>query len=104
MSYTVNYSVIPLTHSGGHVGDLVAKVVDRVDQSGLDYRLTAMGTQIEGEIDQIFDVIRECERIVEADSDRFYTVLTMDYEKDRAGNLERKVNSVEDRLGHSVNK
>jgi len=104
MSYTVNYSVIPLTHSGGHVGDIVAKVVDRVDQSGLDYRLTAMGTQIEGGIDQIFDVIRECERIVEADSDRFYTVLTMDYEKDRAGNLERKVSSVEDRLGHSVNK
>jgi uncharacterized protein (TIGR00106 family) len=104
MSYTVNYSVIPLTHSGGHVGDIVAKVVDHIDQSGLDYRLTAMGTQVEGELDQIFDVIRECERLVEADSDRFYTVLTMDYVKDRSGNLERKVSSVEDRLGHQVHK
>ena len=104
MSYTVNYSVIPLTHSGGHVGDIVAKVVDRIDQSGLDYRLTAMGTQIEGDIDRIFEVIRECERIVEGDSDRFYTVLTMDYEKDRSGNLERKISSVEQKLGHEIQK
>mgnify|MGYP000146682881 CR=1 FL=1 len=104
MAYTVNYSVIPLTHADGHVGDLIARIVDRVEQSGLDYRLTAMGTQIEGSIDEIFDVIRECERIVEADSDRFYTVLTMDYQKNATGNLAHKVESVEEHLGRSVTK
>jgi len=104
MAYTVNYSVIPLTHSGGHVGDLVARVVDRIDQSGLDYRLTAMGTQIEGEMDAVFDLIKDCERIVEADSERFYTVLTMDYQKGSSGNLAKKVESVESHLGHDVKK
>ena len=104
MAYTVNYSVIPLTHSGGHVGDLVARVVERIEQSGLDYRLTAMGTQIEGEMDEIFDLIRDCERLVEADSERFYTVLTMDYQKGATGNLAKKVESVEGRIGHAVNR
>ncbi|MFA9462037.1 MTH1187 family thiamine-binding protein [Thiohalorhabdus methylotrophus] len=104
MAYTVNYSVIPLTHSGGHVGDLVAKVVDRVEKSGLEYRLTAMGTQIEGDLDEVLDLVKECERLVEADSDRFYTVLTMDYQKGKGGALSAKVQSVEDRLGHTLNK
>jgi uncharacterized protein YqgV (UPF0045/DUF77 family) len=75
-----------------------------VEQSGLDYRLTAMGTQIEGEIDEIFDLIRDCERIVEADSERFYTVLTMDYQKGSTGNLGKKIQSVEEHLGRSVPK
>ncbi|HKJ87327.1 MAG TPA: MTH1187 family thiamine-binding protein [Gammaproteobacteria bacterium] len=104
MAYTVNYSVIPLTHSGGHVGDLVARVVDRVENSGLEYRLTAMGTQIEGELDEVLELIKACERLVEEDSDRFYTVLTMDYQKGKQGALSGKVRSVEDRLGHELNK
>jgi len=104
MAYTVNYSVIPLTHAGGHVGDIVAKVVARIEASGLDYRVTAMGTQIEGDMDAIFDLIKECERIVEGDSERFYTVLTMDYQKGASGNLAKKVQSVEEHVGHSVNK
>jgi uncharacterized protein (TIGR00106 family) len=104
MAYTVNYSVIPLTHAGGHVGDLVARVVERIEASGLDYRLTAMGTQIEGELDEVLDLIKECERLVEADSDRFYTVLTMDYQQGASGSLANKVESVEGRLGHTVHK
>ncbi len=104
MSYTVNYSVLPLTHAGGHLGDLVAKVVDKIAKSGLDYRVTAMGTQIEGELDAILEVVKQCEAVVEEDSERFYTVLTMDYQRDRTGNLEYKVKAVEDRLGHPVKK
>lgn len=104
MAYTVNYSVIPLTHSDGHVGDVVARVVDRIDRSGLDYRVTAMGTQIEGDLEEVLDLVKDCERIVEADSERFYTVLTMDYQKGVTGSLASKVDSVESRLGHGVNK
>lgn len=102
MAYTVNYSIIPLTHIGGHVGDIVSKVVERIGRSGLDYRLTAMGTQIEGELDEVFEVIKDCERLVEEDSERFYTVLTMDYQAGASGTLRRKVESVEERLDHPI--
>ncbi len=104
MAYTANYSVIPLTHPSGHVGDIVARVVDRIDKSGLEYRVTAMGTEIEGELEEILDLVRDCERIVEADSQRFYTVLTMDYQEGVTGTLARKVESVESRLGHEIKK
>ncbi|MEF8792674.1 MTH1187 family thiamine-binding protein [Thiohalorhabdus sp.] len=104
MAYTVNYSVIPLTHADGHVGDLIARIVERIEQSGLDYRLTAMGTQIEGDLDAIFELIKDCERLAESDSERFYTVLTMDYQKGATGSLSEKVESVDERLGHSTQK
>ncbi len=79
-------------------------MVDKIAKSGLDYRVTAMGTQIEGELDAILEVVKQCEAVVEEDSERFYTVLTMDYQRDRTGNLEYKVKAVEDRLGHPVKK
>ncbi len=104
MAYTVNYSVIPLTHPDGHVGDVVARVVDRIERSGLDYRVTAMGTQIEGELDELLELVKDCQRIVEGDSQRFYTVVTMDYQEGVTGTLEEKVSSVENRLGHGINK
>ena len=101
MSYTVNFSIFPLDE-GVHVGDAVAKVVDRIDSSGLPYQVTAMGTQIEGESDQVLDLIRDCQKILEGESQRFYTVVTMDYRAGASGTLSEKVDSVEKHLGRSV--
>ena len=101
MSYTVNFSIFPLDE-GAHVGDMVAKVVDRIDSSGLAYKVTAMGTLIEGESDQVLDVVRDCQKILEGASQRFYTVITMDYRAGASGGLDSKVDSVEKHLGRSV--
>lgn len=45
---------------GESVGEYVAESLRIIQRSGLDYRLHAMGTIIEGEWDQVFAVAKEC--------------------------------------------
>ena len=62
-------SITPLG-VGDSVSHYVAECVDLVDQSGLDYELHAMGTIVEGELDQVLDLMRRCIEQVAKQSDR----------------------------------
>ena len=50
-------SVIPIGE-GIDLANYVARVVKIIDESGLDYKLNAMGTVVEGDSDRIFDLIK----------------------------------------------
>ena len=52
-------SITPLG-KGESVSAYVAECVDIIDRSGLDYELHAMGTIVEGELDQVLDLMRRC--------------------------------------------
>ena len=52
-------SVIPLGRDRSISADIV-DLVKIIDASGLDYRVTAAGTIIEGRWDQLMDVARKC--------------------------------------------
>ena len=47
----LEFSLTPLD-KGQSVSEYVARSLDIIDRSGLDYRLHAMGTIVEGELDQ----------------------------------------------------
>ena len=51
-------SVIPIGE-GIDLASYVARVVKIIDESGLDYKLNAMGTVVEGDSDRIFDLIKK---------------------------------------------
>src|SRR5438132_11979998 len=53
----LEFSVTPLGE-GESVSRYVARCVELVAASGLDYRLHAMGTIVEGELDQVLDLMR----------------------------------------------
>ena len=53
----LDFSMSPLG-KGESVGPYVARCLEVVAASGLDYRLHAMGTTLEGEWDQVFGVVR----------------------------------------------
>ncbi len=55
----VEISVAPLGTAQPGVSEFVAGCVEIVARSGLSYQLTPMGTVIEGDLDQIFPVLRE---------------------------------------------
>lgn len=97
-------SVIPI----GKEIDLashVASVVKIIDASGLDYKLHAMGTVVEGESDQVFDLIRKCHNKMLESSERVYTTIKIDERKDKkAKMIEHKVLAVEKELGKSLRK
>jgi uncharacterized protein (TIGR00106 family) len=99
----LEFSIFPLD-KGESVSPYVAKCLDVVDRSGLDYRCHAMGTLLEGDIDQVLRVVRDCFQVLAADCNRIECSIKLDYRKDRSGGLELKVASVEQRLGRTVKK
>ena len=101
--YLLEFSISPL-QQGESVSAYVARSLKIVEASGLDYRLHAMGTIIEGELDQVLGVLRECLSAMAADCNRITCSAKIDYRQGYSGRLESKVTSVEEKLGHTLKK
>jgi len=90
----VEVSLSPLG-KGESVGRYVARSLDIIDRSGLDYRLNPMGTVIEGEWDDVFAVIKRCYTRMRRDCNRISISIRADYRKGARGRLTGKVRSIE---------
>ena len=93
----LEFSMSPLT-KGDSVSAYVAKSLEIIDQSGLDYRLNPMGTVIEGDWDDVLGVVKACWIRMAKDCDRVTTIIKIDYRKGHRGRLTSKVKSVEQHL------
>ena len=96
-------SITPLGQ-GESVSQYVAECVDLVEQSGLDYELHAMGTIVEGELDEVLDLMRRCIEQVATHTDRVTCAAKLDFRRGHAGRLKSKVASVEQKLGRELRK
>src|ERR1044071_9348931 len=99
----LEFSMAPL-EKGASVGEYVARSLKIIDESGLDYRLHAMGTIVEGEIDQVLGVLKQCLEAMAVDCERITCTAKLDYRQGYSGRLKSKVSSVEEKLGHSLKK
>ncbi|GAB5046840.1 MTH1187 family thiamine-binding protein [Thermodesulfovibrio sp. TK110] len=97
------FSIVPLG-AGVSVSEYVAKVIKIVDDSGIPYKLHAMGTIIEGDWDEIMDLIKKCRDALMEEVERVVIDIKIDDRKDARGRIEAKVKSVEEKLGKSVKK
>lgn len=93
----LEFSMTPLT-KGESVSKYVARSLDIIDKSGLEYRLNPMGTVIEGEWDEVFGVVKRCLDRMRKDCDRISTSIKIDYRKSSAGRIKTKIESVEKKL------
>jgi uncharacterized protein (TIGR00106 family) len=102
MSALVEFAIFP-TDSTESKSPFVAKVLDMIDRSGLEYRLTPMGTIIEAEsVGEIFELIEKAYEILGEDSSRIYSVIKVDYRKGPPGRIAKKKASVEKKLGRKL--
>jgi uncharacterized protein (TIGR00106 family) len=99
----LEFSMSPLG-KGESVSQYVARSLEIIDKSGLEYRLHAMGTIIEGEIDQVLAVMQQCLEAMSADCDRVTCTAKLDYRRGHTGRLESKVASVEQKLNKTFKK
>jgi uncharacterized protein (TIGR00106 family) len=99
----LEFSVSPLG-AGESVSHAVAKCLDIVDQSGLDYQLHAMGTLVEGDLNAVLDVLRRCIEAVATDHERVTCSAKLDVRRGHGGRLQGKVASVERQLGRQLKK
>ncbi|MCC7084139.1 MAG: MTH1187 family thiamine-binding protein [Pirellulales bacterium] len=99
----LEFSVTPLG-SGESVSAEVARCLEIVEQSGLDYQLHAMGTLIEGELHEVLRVLQQCVEAVASDHSRVTCSAKLDLRRGHRGRLQSKVASVEQQLGRRLKK
>ena len=99
----LEFSITPLG-AGAGVSQDVARAVDIIDRSGLDYRLHAMGTIVEGELDQVLSVLKECVENMAQHHSRVSVSAKLDYRQGAAGRLTSKVAKIEQTLGRPLKK
>lgn len=93
----LEFSMSPLG-KGESVGRYVARSLDVIDKSGVDYRLNPMGTVLEGDWDEVFGVVKQCFERMKRDCNRISCTIKVDYRGGYSGRLAGKVASVEKRL------
>ena len=91
----LDFSMSPLGQ-GESVSPYVARCLEIVAASGLDYRLHAMGTTLEGEWDEVFEVVRRCYEALRPDCSRITCSIKVDYRAGAGGRLVSKVQRVQE--------
>lgn len=89
---------IPVADRGDSVHDAVAAAVRVVRDSGLPNHTDSMFTTIEGDWDEVFDVVRRATEAVGAYGSRVSLVLKADIRPGFTGQLTAKVERLEDAL------
>lgn len=97
------FSMVPLD-KGESLSAHIARVVELVDESGLDYRFTPMATIVEGELDDVLKLIRACHLRMREFSTRVLTTVKLDDREGATGRIRGKVESVEQKAGRTFRK
>ena len=96
-------SVIPLGR-GRSISADIADLVKIIDTSGLDYRLTAAGTILEGSWEQLMDLAQKCHTEMRTKTERVVTFMKVDDYAEHTGRLTAAVASVEKKVGKPLKK
>jgi len=99
----VMFSVMPVD-KGESLSAEVARAVQLIDASGLSYQTTAMGTLIEGEWDEVMNLIKRCHQEIRQHSRRVNTRIVIDDREGVTNQLISKVAAVENILGRGIRK
>lgn len=97
MSVIVDFSIFPVG-KGESVSADVARAARIIGQSGLPYRVGAMGTSVEGEWEEVMGVVTECFYELKKDCNRIYMTIKVDYRKGAGERLAGKVKSLEEKV------
>lgn len=98
----MEFSMIPLD-KGHHFSSYVARILKIVDASGLSYRLTPMGTIVEGEWLELTGLLTKCMSELDKDCERISLTVRFDAHKGRKNMLESKIASVQEKAGKKLN-
>lgn len=99
----VEFSIVPLGRSAS-VSDVIAQVLKIVMDSGVRYKANPMGTVIEGEWDELMGLVKKCHDEAMRDAERVVTSIKIDDYKGKGYRLEKKLESVEQKLGQKFNR
>jgi uncharacterized protein (TIGR00106 family) len=73
---------------------LIADLVPILARSPLQYQVHAMGTTLEGELDAILELVRQCHRALRQEADRVLIELSLDDRSGAEGEIVRSLQHV----------
>ncbi len=92
-------SIVPVGTATTSLSRYVADAVKQLQESGLHFELTAMGTVIEGPLAEVMAVLQKMhESPFCKGASRVYTVIKIDDRRDTTTGIEYKIKSVENKL------
>ncbi len=98
MNTIIDFCVIPMG-VGVSVSEYIAEIQKILKKSGLNYKMHAYGTNVEGEWDEVFSVLKKChETLHRTGVPRISTSMRIGTRTDRAQTMEDKIKSVEVKL------
>lgn len=104
MSVLLEFAMFPTDKPGDSASESVSKIIEMIHKSGVNYKLTAMGTIIETEtLEEALDIVNRSYKILEPFSKRVYSSVKLDIRKEKSNRLQQKIESIESKIGN-VNK
>lgn len=98
MKVLADISIIPLG-AGASLSPYIAACERVFTDAGLEPRLHAFGTNVEGEWAQVMDAVRRCHEVVhEMGAPRVSTTVKLSTRSDKSQTLQEKVESVRKKL------
>ena len=97
---TAELTIIPIGTSGTSLSKYVAAAVSALDNDGIKYELTGMGTLLESDdLEKIFTAIKTAhEAVFNTGAERVATSIKIDERRDEDRTIKDKVSSVTQRL------
>ncbi|MBU8921503.1 MAG: MTH1187 family thiamine-binding protein [Bacteroidales bacterium] len=99
----VSFSIVPMGVGEG-LSDYVARMMEIIDEAGLDYRMGPMETTVEGEPDEVMALIMKCHAEMRKTARRVLTSIKIDDRDGAEGRIKGKIADVEKKLGREVRK
>ena len=99
----LEFSMSP-TGKGESLSPYVSRILDIVDNSGVRYRLTPMGTILEGEWEEVMALVTDCFKELEKDCARIGMHIKIDYRKGTTPRMQQKIISIESKLKKNLSK
>ena len=98
MHVMIDICIVPLG-VGVSVSEYVTACQKVLQEGGLEHKMHAYGTNVEGDWDQVMDAVKRCHEVVhEMGAPRITTSMRMGTRTDRQQSMADKVQSVTDKL------
>ena len=96
----VQLSIVPIGTGTPSISKYVARAYKLLeDEKDVAYRLTPMGTIIEGDLDRVLSIVRRMHESGFGEGvQRVLTTVIIDDRRDKTATMESKVNSVQQKL------
>lgn len=99
MSVLLEFAMFP-TDKGDSVSPYVSRIIKMIDESGISYQLTPMGTIIETKsMREALDIVEKAYQQLSPDCERIYSSLKFDIRKGKDSRMKGKVKSIEEKIG-----